>query len=425
MVRPAGKDAVGVGRLNILILSQYFWPESFLINDLALGLQRRGHELTVLTGQPNYPGGSFFAGYPRTREESYEGIRVARVPMLSRGKSRGLRLVANYASFALSASLLGPWKCRAAYDAMIVFQPSPVTVGLPAVRLRSLRGIPLLFWVQDLWPDSLEATGTVQARWLLRQVDALVRYIYRRCDRVLVQSPGFANYVARQQVPSDRIRLMPNWAEAGYQPLELAADAAEQRELPAGFRITYGGNLGVSQSLDTLLEAAERTRHRSDVHWVLIGDGREKERLTAAVRAKGLTANVHLLGRRDSPQMPRYFAASDALLVSLKRDPTFARTIPSKVQAYLACGRPILACLEGDGADVIRAAGAGHVCGVDDGAALASAALRLADTPKPERERMGAAGRNYYEQHFAREVLLQRWDDVLQELTEERRACAA
>jgi glycosyltransferase involved in cell wall biosynthesis len=409
-----------------LILSQYFWPESFLINDLALGLRQLGHAITVLTGQPNYPGGHFYPGYSAWHgEDDFEGIRVARVPLVSRGASRGMRLVANYLSFALSASILGPWKCRESFDAVIVFQPSPITVGLPAVRLKALRGLPILFWVQDLWPETLAATGAVRSPLLLRQVDVLVRYIYRRCDSILVQSRAFADYIAQQGVAPHKIRYMPNWAENVFQPAPLAPGSPEDRELPRGFRILFAGNIGVSQSFPTILNAAERLRRRKDIHWIVIGDGREKEWVQREITVRELDCSVHLLGRRAASAMPGYFAASDALLVTLKSNAAFARTIPSKVQSYLACGRPILGSLDGEGAAVIEEARAGLVCRSEQSEELARLAVSMANLSPQRRREMGQCGRKYYEQHFDRQLLLKRWDALVHEVTEDRSKCAA
>lgn len=178
--------------MKVLVVSQYFWPESFRVNDLALGLKDRGHSVTVLTGKPNYPAGSLFPGYGLLRplRENYHGIKVFRVPLVPRMEGRGRHLVINYLSFVVSATLLGPLLCRGSFDVVFVFEPSPVTVGLPAIVMKKVKKAPLMFWVQDLWPESLTATGSVSSKHVLRAVDGLVRFIYRACDNLLVQSRG-------------------------------------------------------------------------------------------------------------------------------------------------------------------------------------------------------------------------------------------
>ncbi|GIW93666.1 MAG: glycosyltransferase WbuB [Pirellulaceae bacterium] len=408
--------------MRVCIVSQYFWPESFLINDLAADLTRRGHQVHVLTGIPNYPKGAFYPGYRNWPKcEDFQGISIHRVPLVARGRGGPWRLAANYLSFAASATVIGPWLVRTRPDVLVVFQPSPATVGIPAAWLSLLRQTPLVYWVQDLWPDTLQTAGGVRSRWVLAAIDWMVRAVYRRCARVCVQSRGFASYVAAQNVPSHKIVIMPNWADDAYRPIDLPPSAPEHVELPSGFRLVYGGNVGQAQGWRTWVEAAERTRHLEHLKWVVIGEGRQWGRLRQEIEQRGLSGTVHLLGSRPSEAMPRYFAAADALLVSLKSCPVLARTIPSKVQAYLACGRPILAALEGDGAEVVRQAGAGLVVPPEDPQALADAAIRLTQLAPGERAAMGTQGRLYYDRHFARQTILDRWERLLEEVACQRR----
>jgi glycosyltransferase involved in cell wall biosynthesis len=413
--------------LRILILSQYFWPESFRINDLALALVERGHSVTVLTGVPNYPRGRFHDGYGffRPREETLGGVRVLRVPLLPRGTNGGWRLAANYLSFTVSASILGPLRCREPYDVLFVYEPSPVLVGIPAAVLRRLKRVPMLFWVQDLWPESLSATGAVTSPALLRAVARVARWIYRRCDRVLVQSRGFVDRVVGVGADPGRVRYLANWAEAFYTPLELPADAPERAEVPEGFRVMFAGNIGKAQSLETVVEAAKELRDIGDLHWVIVGDGHRRPWLEAEVKAHGLEKTVHLLGPRPVTSMPRYLALGDALLVTLRRDPIFELTIPTKLQSYLACGRPVVAALDGEGARVVLEAGAGETCPAEDAAALAAAVRRVYGASAEERRQLGARGRAYFEAHFERERLVTRTEELMDEAVRERAACAS
>jgi len=410
--------------VKILIITQYFWPESFRINDLALGLKERGHEVTVLTGMPNYPSGCLFPGYTMfsPSKETFEGIPVLRVPLIPRSRGQRWRLALNYLSFALCASLLAPLRCRGAFDLIFVYEPSPITVGLPALVLKKLKGAPLMLWVQDLWPESLSATGAVHSEPLLRWISKLVRFIYRRCDRILVQSEGFIPSVTAQGVDPKRVEYFPNWAEALYRPIEVEADAPERAEMPDGFRVMFAGNIGAAQSFETLLAAAERLKSHGDIHWVILGDGHRKAWVDEQIATRGLKDHVHLLGRRPVEAMPRYFALADALLVLLKRDPLFAITIPSKVQSYLACGRPVIAALEGSGAAVISESGAGVVCDPGDSETLASAVMTLYRMSKTERDLMAKRARHYYETHFERRKLIDRLETMLISLAESRRA---
>jgi colanic acid biosynthesis glycosyl transferase WcaI len=412
--------------LKVLILTQYFWPESFRINDLALALGDRGHAVTVLTGMPNYPGGRLYPGYGpfRPTEEAFGATRVLRLPLVPRGLHRGWQLALNYLSFTLSASLLGPLRCRGTFDVLFVYEPSPIFVGIPAVILRRLKRLPLLFWVQDLWPESLRATGAVTSPSILKAVAAVARFIYRQCDRVLVQSRGFVDPVVDVGADAARVRYLPNWAESLYQPVELEPDAPERSEMPEGFRVLFAGNIGAAQAFDTILDAAQRTRDLSDVHWVVVGDGHRRTWVEEQVRGRGLDRSVHLLGSRPMSAMPRYLALADVLLATLRRDPIFERTIPTKLQSYLACGRPVLAALEGEGARVVEEAGAGLTCPAEDPDALAEGVRRLHGMGKEERQALGDRGRAYFLAHFEREHLVTRVEEEMAKAVEELR-CAS
>lgn len=412
--------------MRVLIVTQYFWPESFRINDLVLGLKERGHYVAVLTGKPNYPGGRYFPGYGffgHSRED-FRGIPVHRVPLLARGAGSAWRIVANYLSFALSASALGPLRCRGQYDAIIVFEPSPITVALPAIIIAKLKRIPILLWVQDLWPESLSATGAVKSRFILGLVGRMVRFIYRRCARILVQSEGFIDRVVAAGAPAERVFYFPNWAEDLYGPVQPSETLAEGNEMPRGFRLMFAGNIGAAQSFETILAAAEHLKGYNQIHWVILGDGHHRKWVAEQIRARGLESNVLLLGQRPVESMPRYFAFADAFLVTLRRDPVFSLTVPSKIQSYLACAKPLLGALDGEGARVIERSGAGLVCPAEDAQALADAALSLYGMSEAERKAMGEHGRAYFESHFRRDRLLGKLEGWLREASGEAR-CAS
>jgi len=405
--------------LRILVVSQYFWPEAFRINDLVQGLLDRGHEITVLTGKPNYPGGSLFAGYGflRPMRERYAGgAEVVRVPLVPRGSGSGRRLALNYLSFVLFAGFLGPLLCRGRFDVIFVYEPSPITVGLPALVMKRAKKAPIMFWVQDLWPESLSAAGAVRSKRVLRSVERLVRFIYRGCDRILVTSRGFVPRVEAMSTREKKVHYWPQWAEALYEPVEVEDDAPERSEMPDGFRVVFAGNVGAAQSFETILAAAERLKSYPGIRWVIIGDGRRRRWVEDRVRELRLEDRVHLLGKRPMEKMPRYFALADALLVTLKRDFIFSLTVPGKVQSYLACGRPVVAALDGEGARVIKESGTGLVAPAEDANALAGAVLRLYEMLPKEREEMGRRGRAYFEEHFEREKLLDRLEGWMEEL---------
>lgn len=392
--------------MHILVVTQYFWPENFRINDIVSGLHQRGHRITVLTGHPNYPSGTFSRGYNGRRviEEQYEGIRVIRVPMLARGKNSGVKLGLNYLSFALAGSVLGPMLVGEDFDVIFVYEPSPMTVGFPAMALKRKTGRPILFYVQDLWPESLVATGFVTQPLLLKAVEQMVRLIYRSCDLILVTSRAFTPRVQKLGYPPERIRYLPQYAEAFYRPMPADAKWASTQGLPDGFKIIFAGNMGSAQDLFTVLKAADLTQTEG-INWVFLGDGSVREELQDQVKQQHLK-NVHFLGSRPADQMPAFFAQADALLVSLTDDELFALTVPAKLQSYLACGRPVLASLNGEGAEIVQESGSGFVVPPNQPQALADAARRLKGLTPQIREEMGQKGRRYFEEHFEREATL-------------------
>lgn len=407
--------------MKLLVVSQYFWPENFRINDLVADMVVRGHEVTVLTGLPNYPSGQFFSGYGwiRPRIESYQGARVVRVPIVPRGGAGAIRLVLNYLSFALFG-VLGVWlKLRGKFDAIFVFEVSPITVGIPAIVASRRFNAPILFWVLDLWPESLTAAGGVRSPRLLRAVARLVKWIYQNCSRVLVQSRAFVPEIARHGVPESRVLYFPSWGESLFQPLQQA-DSSMLPPLPEGFKVLFAGNIGEAQDFPAVLKTAELLRDRTDIQWLIVGDGRMATWAKEEVRRRGLS-QVHFLGRHPLEAMPHFYAVADALLLPLKREPIFALTIPGKLQSYLACARPLLAMLDGEGARIVQESGAGFTCAAGDAEGLASHVLTLAAMPDVERSVMGQNGRQYYETNFDRTRLFDQLETWLETAIRERK----
>lgn len=399
--------------MHVLIVSQYFWPENFRINDLALGLLERGHQVTVLTGSPNYPAGSFFKGYGYfNRPDKYHGIKILRVPLIPRGKGGGVRLALNYLSYAVSACLMGPFLCREQYDLILVFQMSPVTQGLPALLLKKLHKSSIFFWVQDLWPESLSAAGAVRSKFILGLVGKLVSFIYKRCDRILIQSRSFHDSVVKLGGDPRCIHYFPNSAESIF--TDTPTSSEELPALPMGFKVMFAGNIGAAQDFETILDVVEKLQGAKDIHWIIVGDGRMRHWAETEVARRRLN-NVNFLGRFPLQLMPSFFAQADAMLVTLKKEPIFALTIPSKIQSYLACGKPVIAALDGEGSNVVNSAGAGFACPAENPGAFAQAVLNMYHSSIQEREEMGKRGRAYYEANFDREMLLDRLECWMKE----------
>ncbi|MBL8278858.1 MAG: glycosyltransferase family 4 protein [Pelomonas sp.] len=401
--------------MRVLVVSQYFWPEVFRVNEVVSELVARGHEVTVLTGRPNYPDGQVFADFTARPEHyaRYAGAEVVRVPLRPRGKG-SVRLVLNYWSFVFWGCVLGPWLLRGRrFDALFCFETSPITSALPAVLLRRIKRAPLLLWVLDLWPDTLAAVGMVRSPRVLGWVGRLVAFIYRRCDLILAQSQGFFPAIEKWSRAPEKSRYFPQWAEDTFERMDATvACAPEVAAERVAFNIMFAGNIGDAQDFPAILDAAERLRERPDIRWLIVGDGRAADQVRAEIQRRGLSSTVRMLGRHPQERMPAFFRGADALLVSLKPDPVFAMTIPGKVQAYLATGLPLLAMLDGEGARVVQDAGAGLVCAAGDGAGLAAQVVRLSETSAAEREAMGQRARRYVQTHFNRASLidqLQAW----------------
>jgi len=405
--------------MRILILSQYFWPETFRITEVVQSLRNAGCDVTVLTGQPNYPEGVVSEGYSAAslRTERHDGLTIHRVPVVPRGSSSALRLVLNYLSFVVSASMFGPWLLRGrGVDVILVYAPSPILQAIPAVWLAWLKDARLVTWVQDLWPESLSATGFVRNPRILAGVAVVVRWIYRRNDLLLVQSQAFVEPVERMAGRTP-VLYHPNPGELAF--LAPASGGAPALELEPDFNVMFAGNLGTVQALDTVLAAAKLLQGTPDVRFVLVGSGSRLEWLQQEVQRLALT-NVQMPGRFAPQDMPGLLAQASALLVSLSRDPILAQTVPSKIQAYLAAARPIIASLDGEGARVIDEASAGLTCPAQDAQALAGAVLQLRAMSYDERIRMGQRGRAYYELHFEPGALADRLSRLLEELVRSR-----
>lgn len=393
--------------MKLLLLTQYYWPENFLINNLVPLLVSRGVEVTVLTGKPNYPDGKIFRGYQAygTKTELHNGVIVHRLPIVARGRRSKVKLALNYMSFILAGLLFGRYMVRRHdYDLVFVYAPSPLLQALPAIWLARGRRVPLMVWVQDLWPESLSATGHVKSRWLLNAVASVVRLIYRASDRILVQSRAFVAPVAALCDDHRKIHYYPNLYQASTAQ-QISQSARELvKTLKTHLSVVFAGNLGAAQSLDTIVEAARLLLPHTDIRIVLVGSGSLDDWLIQQRNTHGL-ANLILAGRFAASDMSSIFDAAEALLVTLKPEPAFRLTVPSKVQAYLAAGRPILAALDGEGAHIVREAGAGLCSPAGDGKALAENVLQLMAMSPLTRKQMGENGRTYFDKHFAPDLL--------------------
>lgn len=394
--------------VRILIVSQYFWPESFRINDIAKTLVEKGAHVDILTGKPNYPEGCISKGYRAwgTQFETWEGAAVFRVPLFPRGARSAWQLALNYMSFILAGLIFGPLLLRKRqYDVIFVYGLSPILLAIPGIFLARLKRRKLALWVQDLWPESLSATGYIHHPRLLQWVKCVVRWIYRCSDLILVQSRAFIPEVSAL-APSKTIAYYPNSVDSTFgEPPDPRVVLPKIEALETGFPVVFAGNVGVAQAVEVILEAAELLKSHSEISFVVFGHGSRWDWIREQIDVRGLK-NLYLPGRFPVETMPGLMQKASALLVTLADEPIFAATVPNKIQAYMAAGRPILACLNGEGASVVEEAKAGISVPAEDPKALVDAILKLYNMSPAQRGEMGANGRRYYKAHFDHDKLV-------------------
>lgn len=399
--------------MRILIVSQYFWPETFRINDLVKELVERGHNVSVLTGKPNYPQGKIYKGYglfSHNRDEYY-GAKVYRVPLIPRGKGTGLQLVFNYLSYVVTASTFVLFN-RKKYDVSLTFAISPITQIYPALLHKRLYKSRAYLWVQDLWPESVTAAGKMSSPIILNRLTKMVKSIYEKTDGILLQSEAFIPSIMQKGNFKDKIQYVPNWAEDLFtQPLEGAQDKYKSI-LPKGFLVMFAGNIGEAQDFESIVNAAEKIRGIKDIKWVVVGDGRKKDWVEKEIKKRGLSDTIYLLGRYPLEEMPHFFNRADVLLLTLRNEEIFSLTIPSKVQSYLAFGKPIVSMINGISNKIINDAKCGFTAIAGDSDKLAENIVKAFYTPKETLNQLGMNGKAFYINEFDKKVIINRLEGI-------------
>jgi glycosyltransferase involved in cell wall biosynthesis len=393
--------------MNILIYGQYFWPESFLINELALGLKAKGNDVFVITGKPNYPEGNLFKGYKAfgISRDDWQGISILRLPLYPRGNSRTINLALNYLSFIFSGIFLAPFilKKNKELDVIFVYAVSPLFQVIPAIFLGWLRNIPVVLWVQDLWPESTESTGHIKSKIFLKVIEWLVKFCYSHVDLILVQSKGFIGPVSLL-APNKKIIYYPNSVDKSFfSPSLIKLPKIEALE--TGFNVLFAGNIGAAQSIETILDAAERLLAFSEIKIVILGSGSRVAMLKEEIASRNLN-NIFCEGRYPVESMPLLMRKASVLLVSLANKPIFNFTVPNKIQAYLAIGRPIVASLNGEAARLIEEAEVGFTAPAENSEKLADAILKLYFMSDHERDKLGENGRKFFKENFDQDGLV-------------------
>jgi glycosyltransferase involved in cell wall biosynthesis len=397
--------------MRVLIVSQYFWPESFRITEVAKTLQSAGCDVNVLTGHPNYPDGMTFEGYYAWKAtiEIVDGLRITRVPIIPRKQGTAISLTLNYLSFAFCASIFGPLMLRKhSFDCILVYGTSPIIQAIPAILLGKLKKTKVVLWVQDLWPESLDATGFISNPTILNLVERVVRYIYRNCDLLLAQSKAFIEPISRLSAGTPIIY----YPQPGERIFSNKNHSQQKLTLSVGFNIVFAGNLGSVQALPTILEAASLLRHIHDIKFVLIGSGSRLEWVESEIKRLNLN-NVSLPGRFSADAMPGILGQASALLISLIGNPIMGMTVPGKLQAYMAAEKPIIASMNGEGARIVLEAGAGFACPAEDAKALAAAIIKIYECSPSDLRKMGLSAGRYYKVNFEPNMLASKLIKIL------------
>lgn len=405
--------------MRIILLSQWFDPEPGATKGLPLAkwLQARGHDVKVLTGFPNYPGGKVYDGYKIRpwQHQTMDGVPVLRVPLYPSHDNSARGRILNFTSFAASAATIGTVGVGGA-DVGYVYHPPP-TIGLAAMSLKFFRRIPFVYHIADMWPETVMESGMVRPGRtrdrMERAINAWCNLVYRQAAAITVLSPGFKDMLVARGVPADKVHVIYNWTdEDAFRPTEPDPDLARELGLAGRFNVVYSGNLGPMQGLETVIRAAALLRDRPEIQIVIAGTGHEEDKLKVLKRELG-AENVLFLGRRQYWEMAGINALSDVLLVHLRDLPFFAATIPGKTQVALASGRPTLMAVAGDAAALVERAGAGFGCPPENPDAMAAAIRKLHALPVEDRFRMGRSGAAFYQREISVEVGGQRTEALL------------
>jgi glycosyltransferase involved in cell wall biosynthesis len=396
-----------LSRMNILVVCQYYFPEPFRISDICESLVQKGHNVTVLTGLPNYPEGRVLNDYRnfQKRKENINGVNIIRTFEIGRGTSH-IRLFLNYFSFALSASIK-TFIIKEKFDVVLVNQLSPVMMAFPAIVYKKRMHVKILLYCLDLWPDSLIAGGIKESSAIYNLFLKISRYIYRSADRILITSSMFKDYFENNlSMSSANIKHLPQYAEDIY---TTNTDIKKDEN----YHFVFAGNIGEMQSVETIIRAAGELRNEENISFHIVGDGSALENCKKLASNLDLQ-NVTFYGRRPIDEMPRFYTLADAMLVTLKDNITLSYTLPGKVQSYMAAGKPILASINGETRRVIEEAGCGLCCNAEDHLKLAEMIMKF--SKYDSKVEMGQRSKDYYFENYSKEKFISKLECELKSL---------
>ena len=390
---------------HILVISQYFYPEQFRVNDICQEWVKRGYKITVVTGIPNYPQGEFYDGYgyDQKRTENWEGIDIIRLPIKPR-KTGAVNLSMNYMSFVTEGR---KWvrKTNIKADEVFIYEVSPMTQALVGVWYAKKYGVKCNLYVTDLWPENVEIVLGIHNKVFLGSIGAMVDYIYKRCDYIFTSSMSFIDKIADRGVSKDKMIFWPQYAEEFYGK----ANRGEILEIPddGTMNLTFAGNLGTAQGLDVLVDTAKLLRNENIlVRFNIIGNGRYEDELKKHIKDADVEKYFNFIPRQAAEKIPEYFAWSDAALITLSKSEVYSMTIPAKTQSCLACGMPVLVSADGEVQEVIKEAECGFYSNSGDSEGLADSIKKLLALDETERKQLSENALNYYKSHFDKTKLM-------------------
>ena len=404
---------------KILFVCQYFYPETFRGNDIAFHLAEEGHDVHVVTGIPNYPKGKFFPGYGlfKKRHEVINGVRVTRLPLVPRGEDNKIMLMLNFFSFFIVGWF---WILFHAlwhkYDLVFCQQLSPVMMSSPAVLYKKMRHVPLYTWVLDLWPESLTAAGGINNKYILGFFNLFVKSEYKNSDKILTSSKSFDQSILKYGDYKDKVIYYPQWSDGASNASGLNFALPEKlQELSSNgdFIVMFAGAVGEAHGMECNMQAALKTKEYKNIKWVIVGDGRRLDWVRSFVKENGIEETVITLGRFPSETMPLFFEKADVMLVSLTDSPLFNMYSPAKIASYMAAERPIIAALNGEGGEVIKAAECGWNVKAGDSDGLAKLVIALSQTDRQELAVKGQKGKAYYDKFFTKDECLKKLDEIM------------
>ena len=393
--------------MKILIVTQYFYPETFRVNTLCKELVKRGYDVTVLTGYPQYPQGKIYDGYGfgKPYETTWNGAKIHRIKMRPRGKTP-FGLLLNCYTFVAEGK---KWvkKCKEKFDAVYVFEVSPVTVGLPAVAYKEKFGTPIYFNVQDLWPENVQIVLGIHMKPVISAINKIVDKIYGASDKILCSSQSFVENIANRGVSREKLVFWPQFCTEPKLEDTAKPDCYKEDY----FNIVFTGNIGQAQGLDLMIDAAAKLQ-TTKVRWFLVGDGRAREHLETRVKEEGLEDVITFLGKVSEEEANRYIHYADCAYLSFQKNRLFDMTLPAKLQSYMACGTPILAAAGGESARIVEE----NRCGIvtkQEPETLAEGVERLLSYGVDKLQKMRENARSAYGELFEMSKLVSQLEDLM------------